>query len=114
MDSLVKHLRFCDTVILNVWDGSGMRSSRPITVTLGVQQQSVDARVESGSYSSASEVIRAALRALDREEEALEQIMRQKIQEAIDDPRPSRDAADVFEQIEKLHAKRMKASSNEI
>ncbi len=90
-----------------------MRSSRPITVTLGTQQRSVDARVESGSYSSASEVIRAALRALDREEEALDEIMRFKIQEAIDDPRPSRDAAEVFERIEKLHADRVRAAGDE-
>jgi antitoxin ParD1/3/4 len=91
-----------------------MRSSRPITVTLGTQQQSVDARVESGSYSSASEVIRAALRALDRQEEVLDEIMRLKIQEAIEDPRPSRNAAEVFDRIEKLHAERMKASGGEV
>lgn len=91
-----------------------MRSSRPITITLGTQQKSVDERVESGSYSSASEVIRAALRALDREEEALDEMLRLKIQDAIDDPRPGRDAVEVFERIEKLHAKRMKASDHDI
>lgn len=91
-----------------------MRSSRPITVTLGMQQQDVDARVESGSYGSASEVLRAALRALDREEQALDEIMRVRIQEAIDDPRPSRDAAEVFDRIEKMHAKRVRAAGGEI
>jgi antitoxin ParD1/3/4 len=91
-----------------------MRSSRPITVTLGSQQASVDARLESGTYSSASEVMRAALRALDREEEALDEIMRVKIQEALDDPRPGRDAVSVFDRLERLHAERMKAAGGEI
>jgi putative addiction module CopG family antidote len=55
-----------------------MRKSKPLTVTLGNQQRSVDRRVESGLYESASEVIRAAIRALDREEAAIDEIMRQK------------------------------------
>ncbi|MBB4576247.1 type II toxin-antitoxin system ParD family antitoxin [Rhizobium sp. MC63] len=86
-----------------------MRSSKPITVTLGSQQKSLDARLQSGAYSSASEVIRAALRALDREEDAIDEIMRQKIREAIDDPGSDVDADTVFERLERLHADRMKA-----
>lgn len=86
-----------------------MRSSKPITVTLGSQQKSLDARLQSGAYSSASEVIRAALRALDREEDAIDEIMRQKIREAIDDPASDIDADTVFERLERLHAERMKA-----
>lgn len=86
-----------------------MRSSKPITVTLGSQQKSLEARLESGAYSSASEVIRAALRALDREEDAINEIMRRKICEAIDDPGSDIDADLVFERLERLHAERMKA-----
>lgn len=86
-----------------------MRSSKPITVTLGSQQKSLEARLESGAYSSASEVIRAALRALDREEDAINEIMRLKIREAIDDPGSDIDADLVFERLERLHAERMKA-----
>lgn len=85
-----------------------MRSSKPITVTLGSQQKSLDTRLESGAYTSASEVMRAALRALDREEDALDEIMRQKIRESIDDPRPDVDADVVFARIERMHAERMK------
>lgn len=66
-----------------------MRSSKPITVTLGKQQQSVDTRVASGAYASASEVMRAALRALDREEQAMNEVLRARIRASIDDPRPS-------------------------
>ena len=73
-----------------------MRTSKPITVTLGKQQALLDSRLQSGAYESASEVIRAGLRALDREEAALNEIMRAKIREAIDDPRPDVPAADVF------------------
>lgn len=86
-----------------------MRSSKPITVTLGSQQKSLEARLQSGAYSSASEVIRAALRALDREEDAINEIMRLKIREAIDDPGSDIDADLVFERLERLHAERMKA-----
>ncbi|WP_086998099.1 type II toxin-antitoxin system ParD family antitoxin [Rhizobium sullae] len=85
------------------------RTSKPITVTLGSQQKSLDARLESGAYSSASEVLRAALRALDREEEALNEIMREKIREAIDDPAPDINADVAFARIERLHAERMKS-----
>ena len=87
-----------------------MRSSRPITVTLGTQQRSVDERVESGAYGSASEVLRAAMRALDREEQALDEVMRLKIQEALNDPRPSIDAATVFDRVEAMHAERLRVS----
>lgn len=86
-----------------------MRSSKPITVTLGELQERIDARVKSGAYSSASEVVRAGLRALDREEEALDEVWRRKINEAYDDPRPSIPAADVFRELREHHASRVKA-----
>ncbi|QJX04068.1 type II toxin-antitoxin system ParD family antitoxin [Rhizobium brockwellii] len=86
-----------------------MRSSKPITVTLGSQQKSLEGRLQSGAYSSASEVIRAALRALDREEDAIDEIMRLKIREAIEDPGSDIDSDVVFERLERLHAERMKA-----
>jgi antitoxin ParD1/3/4 len=91
-------------------DGSWvMRSSKPITVTLGELQERVDARVKSGAYNSASEVIRAGLRALDREEEALDELWRRKIQESLDDPRPDIPLEEVFERLEKKAAARIKS-----
>ena len=86
-----------------------MRSSKPITVTLGKQQSSLDRRLERGEYSSASEVMRAALRALDREEEALTALYRAKIQEALADPRPDMPVDEAFDRIERLHADLMMA-----
>jgi antitoxin ParD1/3/4 len=77
-----------------------MRKSKPITITLGSQRKSLEDRIQSGDYESASEVVRAALRALDREEAALDEIMKAKISEALDDPRPPIPESDVFERLE--------------
>ncbi len=78
-----------------------MRTSKPITVTLGKQQASVDERLARGDYSSASEVVRAGLRALDREEKALDRILREKVQEALDDPSPCIPAEEAFARLER-------------
>lgn len=86
-----------------------MRASKPITVTLGKQQASLDAHLASGNYESASEVLRAGLRALDREQKALDDLMRAKIQEALDDPRPDIPMDEVFAELAALHHERMKA-----
>jgi antitoxin ParD1/3/4 len=86
-----------------------MRKSKPLTVTLGNQQRSVDRRLESGLYESASEVVRAALRALDREEAAIDEIMRQKIRASLDDPRPDIAAEDVFARLRAYHKDQLKA-----
>ncbi len=80
------------------------RSSRPMTVTLGELQKGVQARVKSGAYASASEVMRAALRALDREEAAVDDWLRQRVDEAFADPRPSVPARDVFKRLRERHA----------
>jgi antitoxin ParD1/3/4 len=90
-----------------------MRTSRPITVTLGSQQKSVDDRVKSGAYGSASEVIRSALRALDREEATLDEIMREKVRASLADPRPDEPAEDVFARLRAYHAKQRKAVSRD-
>jgi antitoxin ParD1/3/4 len=82
-----------DTVI------SIMRSSKPITVTLGPQQAVLEARLASGVYGSASEVMRAALRALDREEAALDEILRRKVEDSLADGRPSIPAEEVFARV---------------
>jgi antitoxin ParD1/3/4 len=86
-----------------------MRTSKPISITLGNQQRSIDRRLESGAYESASEVVRAGLRALDREEEALNEMMRVKIREALDDPRPDVSADEVFSGLRAHHAAQVKA-----
>ena len=88
------------------------RTSRPITVTLGELQERVEARVKSGAYASASEVMRAAVRALDREEAALNEWMRQRVDEAFADPRRNLPARDVFKRLRKHHAEQTRAGRN--
>ena len=89
------------------------RKSRPITVTLGELQERVDLRVQSGAYASVSEVLRAAVRALDREDAALDDWLRERIEEALTDPRPNMPARDVFERLRQRHAERLKAGEDE-
>ncbi|MBI3444295.1 MAG: type II toxin-antitoxin system ParD family antitoxin [Magnetospirillum sp.] len=80
-----------------------MRTSKPISVTLGPQQASLETRLKSGAYGSASEVIRAALRALDREEAALDEVLRRKVQASLADTHPNAPAEDVFARLHALH-----------
>ena len=84
------------------------RASRPITVTLGKLHQRVEARVRSGAYASTSEVMRAAVRALEREDEAINSYYRQKVQESMADPGPDIPARKVFADLRKYHAKQGK------
>jgi antitoxin ParD1/3/4 len=75
------------------------RSSQPVTVTLGNLKQFVDGQVAGGRYASASEVVRAGLRALEREQTHLDDWMRAKIEESLNDPRPSLPAETVFAKL---------------
>ena len=86
------------------------RTSRPITVTLGDLHERVAARVKSGAYASASEVLRAAVRALDREDVAVNDWLRQRVDEALADPRPSVPARTVFKRLRAHHARQVKAA----
>jgi len=89
------------------------RSSRPITVTLGELQEKVEARVKSGAYASTSEVLRAAVRALEREEEAITEWLRQRVDEAFADPRPNIPASEVFKRLRERYDVAEAAKVNE-
>ncbi len=91
------------------------RTSRPVTVTLGALHDQVAARVKSGAYASVSEVMRAAVRALDREEAALDDWLRRRVDEAFADPRPNVPAREVFKRLRDRHngKARVKAAGNE-
>jgi len=73
-----------------------MRTDRPVTVTLGNQRERLEVRVRSGAYGSESEVLRAALAALDREDAALDDLLRRRIRQADEDPGSSIPADEVF------------------
>jgi antitoxin ParD1/3/4 len=87
-----------------------MRSSKPITVTLGPMRASLEKRLQSGGYDNASEVLRSALRALDREEAAIEDHLRAKVAASLADPRKSVPAADVFKRLRAVHGRAIKAA----
>ncbi|MGD0548281.1 MAG: type II toxin-antitoxin system ParD family antitoxin [Terracidiphilus sp.] len=70
-----------------------------LVVDLGPMRQSVEERIQSGSYANADEVIRAGLRALDREESARNEWLTQLAEESMADPRPSVPAAQVFREL---------------
>lgn len=70
-----------------------------LTVTLGDLAEKVEERVRSGEYDSPSEVVRAGLEALEREERAFEAELKAKVEEALTDPRPSVPAAEVFARL---------------
>jgi len=90
-----------------------MRTSKPISVTLGDIQNEVDARVASGAYASVSEVLRAGIRALVREEAAIDAVLRQKVEEALANPNLNIPADEVFRDLRAYHAKRMKAAKRD-
>jgi len=57
------------------------RTSKPVTITLGDLADDALARVATGRYASMSEMVRAGLRALDREEAALDALILARIAE---------------------------------
>jgi antitoxin ParD1/3/4 len=70
-------------------------------------EQFVQRQITCGRYQNASEVVRAGLRLLEDYETTVQEraaALKAKIDEAWDDPSPSRPAGDVFGRIETLHS----------
>lgn len=94
-----------------------MPTGKTITIDLGEMQDSFEARLASGAYGSADELMREALRALDREEQEPhfdDDFLREKVEEALADPRPDIPAEEVFARLERKHAERMKALKRDL
>lgn len=87
-----------------------MPAGKAILVDLGAQQASLQRHLKTGRYDDASEVLQNALRALDREEDSLEEMLREEVRAAMADKRPSVPAELVFNRLEERHARKMKAA----
>ena len=84
------------------------RTNKPISVTLGSFAEKVEKRVKEGRYASASEVIRDGLRALDREDELFDEILKAKVREALADPRPPISSEELKRRLDAKHRARLK------
>ena len=72
----------------------------------------IDEQVASGSYASASEVVRAGLRALQQRNQAVERWLREEVAPVYDamqaDPGRALPSKDVFDAIRRRHAADLK------
>jgi antitoxin ParD1/3/4 len=92
-------------------DAMPARANKPISVTLGPFAEKVERRVKEGRYASASEVVRDALRALDREDDLFDEILRVKVQEALADKRPPIGLEEAFDRLIAKHEARVARGS---
>lgn len=78
------------------------------------QAKFIDSQVQSGTYASASEVVRAGLRALQERDAAVERWLREEVAPVYDamkaEPKRAIRADKVFAAVRAHHAARMKAA----
>lgn len=86
------------------------RTSKTISIELGPQYGSLERRLKSGQYKDADDVLRAALRALEREDAVLDEVIRSKVKASLADKRPSVPAAAVFKRLRARHTRKTKAA----
>ena len=90
-----------------------MPTTEKLSITLPRDMaEMIRGKVQAGAYASNSEVIREALRLLQEQDGLKAQKlawMREKIDRALADPRPSLEADEVFERLEERHRRRADA-----
>ncbi|MFB9982687.1 type II toxin-antitoxin system ParD family antitoxin [Mesorhizobium kowhaii] len=93
-----------------------MESAEKLSVTVTpAMARMIREKVEDGSFGSASEVIRAALRAFQREEEEHAERMasiRARVKASIEDTRPNLSMEEVDTRLRELIAQRSSASGS--
>ncbi|XNO40738.1 type II toxin-antitoxin system ParD family antitoxin (plasmid) [Sinorhizobium meliloti] len=86
-----------------------MSMAEKLSITLPTEMaDAIKARVEAGLYGSTSEAMRAAVRALLRDEEEHEErlaAIRARVRQSLDDPRPSLTGREVRKHLDSLYAK---------
>ena len=85
-----------------------MSGTEKRTVSLGPENAAfIDAKVNSGGYASASEVVRAGLRALQERDEAVEQWLRDEVASTYDSVKSGKSktmpVGDVFDELRAHH-----------
>lgn len=87
-----------------------MQTTEKLSITLPRElAEMIRGKVQAGAYASNSEVVREALRLLQEQEGLKAQKLvwlREKIDRALADPRPSIDADEVFARLEDRHPRR--------
>jgi antitoxin ParD1/3/4 len=93
-------------------------SAETINVTLPAEiVRAIREEVDNGAYASADEVIEEALRQWQEGETEPPEVtayMRQKIKEALEDPRPSVPIEEAIERLKRRHAERIKAADDQV
>jgi antitoxin ParD1/3/4 len=94
----------------------GMGAIEKRTVSLPAEHAAfIDAKVAAGEYASASEVVRAGLRALQERDAAVERWLREDVAAAYDamkaDPARAIPARQVFDEVRSRHAARRKGKA---
>ncbi|MGF9562213.1 type II toxin-antitoxin system ParD family antitoxin [Neorhizobium sp. JUb45] len=83
-------------------------SVRKLSIELPeVMIEAIEHRIDAGRYQSTSDVMRAAIDALLREEEAQDtqlDAVREQVRASLDDPRPNLSSAEMHKHIENLYA----------
>ena len=81
-------------------------ADRDPDIQLGQFTKRAEDYVARGVFESVDEVVAAALDALDHEERAITEIVRDKVAEALIDPRPAIPLSDAFRRLDEAKARR--------